>query len=292
MKVSWLFGTVTYGTYYVKSLFHFLFRHPDDFSPVRSAPMKACLIILCAFIAISQGTSNAQVIANPVSDFLQRHADAETGALFAETPWDGFTGSEPPGGYLLRFEANVGGYGSPILFLGSSLFFDERYTEWTAYIHVDDTHYQFAADRVSFGYYPSFYLLSPKVNGMQGLAVVITGKTGFGVATYVVTKSGHLREGSLKGMDRDQDKEDSDPQFESEEATALEKQDQLHGEIFPKVEQILLTEYLRRPSMAWGLSDRTYGPAQQAAKPAANPATRSATIDRKTASAIWRKLRQ
>lgn len=255
--------------------------------------MKAFLIILCAFIAISQGTSNAQDIVNPVSDFLQRHADAQTGELFAETPWDGFTGSEPPGGYLLRFEANVGGYGSPILFLGSSLFFDERYTEWTAYIHVDDTHYQFAADRVGFGYYPAFYLLSPNVNGMQGLAVVITGKTGFGVATYVVTKSGHLREGSLKGMDRDQDKEDSDPQFESEEATLLEKQDKLHSEVFPKVEQISLTQYLRNPSMKWRLSDRTYGAGQGPIKPVENQGISGGdAMDQESASALWKQLRQ
>jgi hypothetical protein len=244
-------------------------------------------LFLVGFILLVH-TAFSQVVTNPVADFLLRHTDANTGELFPGESWNGFSDCQPPGGYLLRFEAPIGPNGSPVVCIGASILADRRNSVWSAYIRVGNKGYTFAGD-VGFGPNPKFYLQKSKINGTPELAEVSADKTSIGVATYYIDRNGSIQQGDLGGIDRDQDKEYDDPKFEDKEMNELERKFGLSKKFTPKIEKILLGEYLKSPLTKWRPSDATLSVESQSADPSEKPAVLQDTLDKATAAALLRR---
>ena len=190
--------------------------------------MKPYLISFAIFLFLIHAAP-CQIIKDPVADYLSRHADLPTGELFPGEPWKGRADVQPPGGYLLRFEAPIGVNGAEVTFIASSILADMRNSSWCAYTKSKGKAYAFAGE-VGFGCNPRFYLLSPQTNGFLGLAEISVGKRQFYVGTYFLRKNGQIQLGDLGGIPRDQDKEYDDPHFADVETSELLKTDKLSQE--------------------------------------------------------------
>lgn len=231
-------------------------------------------------------TAFSQVVTNPVADFLSRHTDPSKGELFPGESWNGRSEGQPPGGYLLRFEAPIGPNGSPVLFIAASILADLRTSTWDAYTCVIGQGYALAADNLTFGAIPRFYLLKPGVDGNRGLAEIFADKIGYSVSTYSLDKVGHLKEGSLGGIARDQDKEYDNPKFEDEEMSGLKKKYGLFQSFTPKIEKILLGEYLKSPLTKWRPFNAAMGVDSQHADPSESEAVKQDGLSKAEASSL------
>jgi hypothetical protein len=247
------------------------------------------ILFVTGFLILLVDTTFGQVVSNPVIDFLSRHTDSSTGELFPGESWKGRSDAQPPGGYLLRFEAPIGPNGSPVLFVAASILADLRTSTWDAYTRNADRGYTLAAGDVTFGAVPRFYLLGPSVNGNLGLAEIFASKAGYSVLTYFVDKSGRLQQGSLGGISRDQDKEDNDPKFEDTEMGELVRNDKLSKEFTPNVEKILLGEYLKEPSAKWRSFNSSFDVDSQDADTNEKRVLLDGTLDKTSASALLRR---
>jgi hypothetical protein len=246
--------------------------------------MKLTILFFGPFLLVH--TAFGQVVTNPMADFLSRHSESRTSELFAGESWNGRSNSQPPGGYLLRFEAPIGANGSPVLFVAASILADQLTSSWSAYTRDTEGRYMLSADDVTFGASPKFYLLSANVDGTRGLAEIFAGKTAFSVFTYYVDKAGHLQQGNIGGISRDQDEEYSDPQFEDKEMNELLKKDKLSEIFVPSIQKILLGEYLKDPSAKWRSFNPAYGVDSQQADPTEGNAVREDRLDKAKASEL------
>jgi hypothetical protein len=122
------------------------------------------LYLTIAIFLASICAASCQIIRDPVVDYLSRHADAATGKLFRDESWKGRSETEPPGGYLLRFEAPIGVGRAEVTFIASSILADRQSSSWGAYRKVKGKGYTYAGE-IGFGAYLRFYLMSPKTNG-------------------------------------------------------------------------------------------------------------------------------
>jgi hypothetical protein len=249
--------------------------------------MKYNLLFFATILLFIRAASG-QLVPDPVADFLSRHADPQTGELFPGESWTGATNSQPPGGYLLRFEAPIGLHGSPVLFIAASILSDMRSSMWTAYTYTRGRGYTYTPqpDDLGFSSNPKFYLLTPKINGFLGLAEFYASRNGFAVFAYRIDKSGHLQESNLGDIKRDQDREDSDPKFEDKETARLLARFKLSHEFNPHIEKILLEEYLKNPTAKWRPFNPTFGVDSQNADPADKDAISHADLDQTEAYTI------
>jgi hypothetical protein len=250
---------------------------------MKHAILSLGVLFLLAHAAFTQNVSD------PTADFLSKHVDPSTGELFSGEQWNGRSNSQPPGGYVLRFEAPIGPNGSPVLFIAASILADQRTSTWSAYTRVGRGNYTLAGDEITFGAIPRFYLLKPNANGMRGMAEIIADKNAYSVLTYYLDKTGHLQQGSLGGVGRDQDAEDSDPRFEDKEMAELLKKDKLSQPFTPMIQKILLAEYLKDPSAKWRSFNTTFGVASQYADPNEGGAVSADRLDKSSASALLRR---
>lgn len=250
---------------------------------MKHAILSFGVFFLLAQVAFSRGVSD------PIADFLSKHVDPATSELFLGEQWSGRSNSQPPGGYLLRFEAPIGPNGSPVLFIAASILADLRNSTWSAYTRVGNQDYVPAGDDITFGAIPQFYLLKPSGNGGRGMAEIFAGKNSYSVLTYYLDKTGHLQQGSLTGVTRDQDQEDSDPSFEDKEMTELLKKDKLSQAFTPSIQKILLEEYLKEPSKKWRMFNSSFGVASQHADPGERGVVREDRLDKSAALTLFKR---
>jgi len=109
---------------------------------------------------------------------------------------------------------------------------------------------------VSFGYLDLYLAPATADHGLV-LCEISSGKRAFGIVGVSIDNSGKLIPIHLIGGPRDQDVEYADPTYEKKERDALIQQNQL-TQFFPKIEKILLAEYLQNPNAPWRLcSDKS-----------------------------------
>ena len=233
---------------------------------------------------------HSQICSDPVRDYLKKNANLETGEILPGEAWTGHAGDQPPGGYLLRFEAPIGPNGSPVLFVCLSVLSNQTRSAWGAYTNLAKARYMLASDGVDLGSIPSFYLLTH--NKAPGIAAIYAGKKSISVTTYSTDSSGHLLTRSLPGVARDQDAEDANPKVEEEEDDALLQKYKLNKRFVPKIEMVLLAEYLRNPSVAWRPFNRNFGVTSQHADPNEKRAADAAQgFTQEQASGLFKALR-
>ena len=248
-------------------------------------------ILVFLILALFGCIAHSQTCSDPIRDFLMKNSDSETGEIAPGEPWNGDNDAQPPGGYLFRFEAPIGPNGSPVLFLCLSVLADKRSSAWTAYRRADKSRYALVTGELRMGGSPYFFLLTPKDNGMRGLAQISAGKTAYGVATYHLDRFVHLQMGSLPGMKREQDAEDSDPKAQEAAENKLLQKDKLKTKFIPRIEKVLLAEYLQNPKVNWRPFNLENGITGQHADPSEKRALHATEgFTRKRAAELWKAL--
>jgi hypothetical protein len=197
-------------------------------------------------------TFTSSLALDPVQDFLSRNTSPIgnskiDGQLFAGESWTGDNHQQPPGGYLIRFNAPMGLNGTPITFVSSSLFAYLRGSNWFAY-ETTNNGTILISDNVSFGHL-NFYLAPANSEHGPVLCEITAGKREIYVAGVSLGASGNLVSVNLIGAPRDQDNEESDSDGKKT-LDALIQQNHLTS-FTPRLEMILLAEYLKTPSANW-----------------------------------------
>ncbi len=252
--------------------------------------MKSSLSIFLV-LALFANITRSQTCSDPVRDYLKNNVNPETGELLEGEVWTGHSGAQPPGGYLLRFEAPIGLNASPVLFICLSVLSNQKRSTWSAYTSIDKAKYMLASDSVEFGSIPTFYLLTPKDNGMRGLAEIYTGKETYSVFTYSVDVTGHLQVGNLPGISRNQDEEYSNP-LEDKQIKSLLRNDNLNRKYVPRITKVLLAEYLQKPAIDWRPFNPEYGVTSQGADPYEKGVLNTTRgFTQRRASELWKALR-
>jgi hypothetical protein len=186
----------------------------------------------------------------PVEDYLQRQFDPVSGVLFGGESWKGTNGAGPAGGYLFRFEVPMGPQGSPVVFVTSSLFSQRNYSYWSAYQASGNAGVLLADDVALNHQVPSFYLANDAAGGPGILYELVAGKGVLGYQSFRYGGPGQWGRDYFE-MPQIAAEETLEAGLGKTEVQRLIEQKKLGREFLPKVEKILLRQYLQNPRSAW-----------------------------------------